>query len=498
MFPIKKIFYFFCLLFISINGNAQNEFKLIFDKDFAVTNEFLTMAFLSDDIAIECAAYLVIKDNQGKDRIQMPGQLIGGSAVFKLQIPSNWSEGWYKAYVFTKDANSDNYAELCSKNLAIYDTDSKLNFSTEMEEIAITEIDCIASMPNKIVAQQKSGISNKGPFHIFNSLEVNKINSILNSKTEFLKNGDIAQRATKQTILLTIDDPATKKNFVAFYNSDKQKVEGLRKIENNIYSLEIDNIYAPINGQILSISAFGDIKFLSAPLALQNFELPEFIPISKPLPTNKEIGDYIERHKKRLIIMSLFDQEYIQLSKVSVDRNTDVIYYTKDYIQFNSTNEFINEVLQVVRYNDKKQLFSVLSEDKVFSKDPPLLLLNGKIVMNSKDILSINYKDIESIEIVRQKNNLRESFSTFGRNGVVSVFAKAETTKYESSYFTWHGNNKSQVEWNTKDGPNYSESVMISNDQEKSFSNASISINSTFENTSSKWQSKTCKVNGEL
>jgi len=183
--------------------------------------------------------------------------------------------------------------------------------------------------------------------------------------------------------------------------------------------------------------------------------------IEKEILRNELIKKYIERHRKRLKIQALYEQTYFLPPSDQSAANASLTYKTADYIQFNSTEEFINEVLQVVKYNARKKSFSVLSEDKNWNKTNPLVLVNGRAIDADKVISLIEYADLESIEIFRLKANLRENFSSFGRAGVIAFNTK---TKQEAVDLSWNGYNKANVKFNDEGGPKFSESYWKSNE----------------------------------
>ncbi len=469
---MKKITISIVFLFCTILGFSNA--KLLLERSFAVTNDFFSAAFLFDDPSTNGLTFLTLQGQDGKVRIQQPARIIEGIGEFKFQIPSAMPEGWYKLSVFTKDKNNQEVLDLIQVDIPVYSFETKFTF--EIDSPDTEDIAPCASSSSALLAQ----------FQSYESVNDQKLIHNTNTKSagQGLKRED---RYNLYFELINFDD----KTFPAFWNYDLQKVQGLRKASGNIFSLEVADINRPIKGQFISATAFGEVKFLEVKQVEEEFNLPTIEALVDPLPAFKAIGEYITRHKKRLKIMSLYEQEYTQ-EATTTDEIKDVQFFTKDYIQFNNTIEFINEVLQVAKYNTKKEKFSVLSEDKKFSKDAPLLVLNGRIVLAPQAITDIAYKDLETIEVIRLKKLLREQYSIFGKNGVVRAVAKLENKKSSGYDYVWQGFNKCALAFNSNGGPDFNESGITRNINQIAKDGSTDLLVMKLNRIGGKWQGETC------
>ena len=291
------------ILFSILLSNLDAQITL--DKPFAVANEFVSIIYTEDGLSEECIAYLILKGNDGGEKFQMPAKMQDGVAIFKFEIPSSFQEGWYHAYAFTKDANSDRFAKLSYKSFPIYALDSQpkkpKSLTSNTEQLGICT---------------KADISATQNLRILRTNDLHKLESQMQIAATNLSNSDISSRAKKLELTIELNVADLSKTFVAFYNSDLQKIQGLRKLEGRNYSLEVEHLDSQLNGQFVGITAFGELSYLPFKILRNQYQLPDLEAITAPLPAYNAITQYIVRHNKRLKVMALYDQSYVQKEKI--------------------------------------------------------------------------------------------------------------------------------------------------------------------------------------
>ncbi|MEL6256397.1 MAG: hypothetical protein AAFR87_30620 [Bacteroidota bacterium] len=220
--------------------------------------------------------------------------------------------------------------------------------------------------------------------------------------------------------------------LAAIYIAEKLDFRWLSMGEGQVFGLSMDDFQGTMNSQILSIEAFGGVDYpgveMISPSA--SFEKKEYNFPALPYPP--QIVSYLENARKRRIISDIFKQSQ-PLETVKDLRPEDLAftradksYAPEDYIRFNDTRDFVNEVATFLKIqkDDKEESFRVMMEKNTLAENPPAMFLNGYMFTDTKDLLELKLDDIERIDIYRKERTILKQFRTLGRNGVVAVYTK--------------------------------------------------------------------------
>ncbi|MEM6805717.1 MAG: hypothetical protein AAF696_30240, partial [Bacteroidota bacterium] len=239
--------------------------------------------------------------------------------------------------------------------------------------------------------------------------------------------------------------------------------------DGQLFRLSLDGFEGDMHAQVLSIEAFGGVAFPEVDMQYATDKI-NTLNVSLPaLPYPPALVAYLAQARERRIIADVFAQNATfdlakenesseKLSFVKPDKS----YSPQEYIRFNDTRDFINEVATFMRIQNtsKGESFRVMMERNKLAEHPPSMFLNGYMFTDAEELLEIELDDIDRIDIYRKERTILKQFKTMGRNGVITIFTKNPNIRPRSgSQLILRGfqKNGSKIEVKPyKDGPTFS------------------------------------------
>ncbi|WP_235295843.1 hypothetical protein [Portibacter marinus] len=402
------------------------------DKAFALSGEMVNLVVLSQDIASDHPVILFLRDNKGEIRQESLGYFQKGIAKFSTIIPSELEAGWYNfsAITFSNQNKIRQYANL---SFPLYRPNSKIrgDLITIDQQIELDKCPFETPRMDGFLLSEPAYLSS-----LYNSLE---------SEYQLISQGEVSENHRAYLHIETNNEQV----YFGFFNPSIPEIVGLRKSMDSIYSFPIENIYLPFRGQVLGTDAFGRIKNYEADFVNLNFELPAVQNRGEVIAQDPIIDAYIAQHLKRLTIQVLYSQSFYQANDTNLIK-ADNQYNKADFIQFKSVQEFIEEVIPVVRYRKSTKEFEILNEEKKWFTDGALIIVDDVVTDEQTFLKSTDYQSFESIKIFRDKEKLKNAFGAFGRYGVMVITTDQYTSQFEVS---GSGNNQMNIKFDAAEGP---------------------------------------------
>ncbi|MEM7369458.1 MAG: hypothetical protein AAF587_12720 [Bacteroidota bacterium] len=215
-----------------------------------------------------------------------------------------------------------------------------------------------------------------------------------------------------------------------FYVAEEQKADWVSFSEDRAFGVELAPFVGTKYAQLLGMEPMGKIQLLEPEMfyASDFLKIPEFVLPDLPYP--QQVIAYLEDSKKRRIIADLFAEPVAPLPSEDEERlsfgKADRTYSPKEYVQFNTVEDFIKEVGGLIRLRKNKAGYNIkLFLDKnVIADHPPLMFLNGYIVQDLNELIAMDLNLVDRIDVYRRQSTLLREFKTIGRNGVVAFYTK--------------------------------------------------------------------------
>ena len=136
--------------------------------------------------------------------------------------------------------------------------------------------------------------------------------------------------------------------------------------------------------------------------------------------------------RRRRELRQLFGQQPERRDPLPFDPNDNFtpqnIYFTKDYIQFESLIDFLEEVTLARMKTERGYAASMKLYNpnlKRHFNGSPVYIVDNYLTFKEEDVLRIDYSDIKSVELFTDLRVLQEQFKLLGANGVVRFTTKS-------------------------------------------------------------------------
>lgn len=243
---------------------------------------------------------------------------------------------------------------------------------------------------------------------------------------------------TKLLYLGKIEKP--KQSFLgALYVNEEKNSDWVSFSEDQAFGVEMAPFVGTKHGQLLGIEPLGNIQVLE-PTMFQPSDVLPVPALSLPeLPYSEEIKTYLDNGRKRRIIQDLYVPDTLVEAKAEEGLSfgkADRSYSTKEYVQFNTIEDFIKEVGGLIRLRKNKQGYNMkLFLDKnIIAPNPPLIFLNGFVVKDVNELMALDIKNLDRIDVFRLQATLIREFKTLGRNGVLAFYTKDPSIRLTSGH----------------------------------------------------------------
>lgn len=220
--------------------------------------------------------------------------------------------------------------------------------------------------------------------------------------------------------------------LAAIYIAEKLDFNWLSMGEGQVFGLSMEDFQGNMNAQILAIEAFGGVEYPGVEMISPSASFEKVSYNFPALPYPPQIVNYLENARKRRIISDIFNQSEPIEREANLRpeglafTKADKSYAPEDYVRFNDTRDFINEVATFMRVQktDKGESFRIMMERNTLAEHPPAMFLNGFMFTDPQELMELNLDDIERIDIYRKERTILRQFRTLGRNGVIAVYTK--------------------------------------------------------------------------
>lgn len=112
----------------------------------------------------------------------------------------------------------------------------------------------------------------------------------------------------------------------------------------------------------------------------------------------------------------------MEMSPLENEVIVDATIKLKDYVQFQTMEEVLLEIIPYLRYQKKggRGVVKLWLSDNTLSSHPPLYIIDGILTDNTDYFMKLLPKNIVSIKVVRNLEELHR-FGIFGQNGIIIV-----------------------------------------------------------------------------
>lgn len=444
------------LIFCLHSLSAQKKLLIETDKAFYSSGEKMGIVVSGNSGGAEEIVHLELLDRNGQVLQRQSSRSTGLIASTIFDIPLDWKSNWYLLRAYTIWVPSMEIKDLGMRSLPIYSEFDKNPANTE-ESMA----------ENDKPGSEFQIFSDKASYQIGEKVEIRLPNAtkentdwvirVMDQET-FDKFSKIRQLSPTPEIKLSprkaeIGEAQKKLVFVgkigeyntnglaAMYIAEKLDFSWLSVGDGQLFGLSLEDFEGDMQAQVLSIEAFGGVEFPEVSMVYASDNIHSLRLNLPPLPYTPAIVSYLAEARKRRIIADVFAQkleldleEDKEKSEALSFVKPDKSYSPQEYIRFNDTRDFINEVATFMRIknDDNGESFQVMMERNTLAEHPPAMFLNGYMFTDAKELLEMELDDIERIDIYRKERTILKQFKTLGRNGVIAVFTKNPSKKPRS------------------------------------------------------------------
>ncbi|MDW3648087.1 MAG: hypothetical protein R8P61_13550 [Bacteroidia bacterium] len=442
--------------FLLSNLSAQQRLTVLTDKGFYSSGEKMGVTIQNNSGGENEIVYLELLDKNSTVIQRITTRSDGRLASAIIDIPLEWKSDWYLLRAFNlwvpnmeiKDMGIHVvpiYSEFdeSSSNMEALSPDlTKLGYDFQIrdaEEIYSQgdEVNIRAeNTDNEPGTRWEVLVVDQQSFDIMGGLSVLRphVNPKLSQKkTE----GGEAQNSLLYVGFVGKAGDFNPNGLAAIYIAEKLDFTWLSMGEGQVFGLSMEDFKGNMNAQILSIEAFGGVDYPGVEMISPSASFEKIAYNFPALPYPPQIVNYLENARKRRIISDIFNQT--QAQEVEKDLRPEDLAFTKadksyapeDYIRFNDTRDFINEVATFMRVekDDKGESFRVMMERNTLAEFPPAMFINGYMFTDPQELFELNLDDIERIDIYRKERTILKQFRTLGRNGVIAIYTKNPKTK---------------------------------------------------------------------
>ncbi|MEM8891670.1 MAG: hypothetical protein AAGD28_27070 [Bacteroidota bacterium] len=453
---ITLIFIFSLLL---INLQAQQRLLVNTDKGFYSSGEKIGVTVQRNSGGENEIIYLELLDKNSKLLQRITTRSDGRLASAVFDIPLEWKSDWYLLRAFNLWVPSMEIKDMGISVLPIYSEFDESPANMEAIEADMTKLGYdfqirdteqvytqgdevkirVENEENDPNIRWQVSVLDQQSFDIMGGLS-SLIPQVYTSPIERKTEEGEAQKSLLYVGFVGKAGDFNPNALAAIYIAEKLDFRWLSMGEGQVFGLSMEDFDGQMNAQILSIEAFGGIDYpgveMISPSA--SFEKKEYNFPALPYPP--QIVSYLDNARKRRMISDIFNQS--QPQEVEKDLRPEDLAFTKadksyspeDYIRFNDTRDFINEVATFMRIqkDDKGESFRVMMERNTLASSPPAMFLNGYMFTDPQELIELKLDDIERIDIYRKERTILKQFRTLGRNGVIAVYTKNPKTKPNS------------------------------------------------------------------
>ena len=160
--------------------------------------------------------------------------------------------------------------------------------------------------------------------------------------------------------------------------------------------------------------------------------LPLVKPIPIPLPRHDSLAYFLTLSHKRQRFRQIFRQPSLNTSPSirppEPTSSPDQRFWSRDYVIFPDLETFIGETVYI-RFKRKKGVrkLQLLNLDhNLWFRESPLFVVNGHIVNDIDQVLSIPWRTIERVELFLTQHRLLTQYGPLGKNGVMALYTYAD------------------------------------------------------------------------
>ncbi len=153
------------------------------------------------------------------------------------------------------------------------------------------------------------------------------------------------------------------------------------------------------------------------------------------------VNDYLAASTERRFIQNTFSIEKQNLAfdstEYMVNFNPTNTYFVKNYVAFPKFTDFLDEVVLPIKIKKKSgtRILRMISEkDKKFYAEPAMIMIDNKVTYDTEAFLNLDINSVVRVDLLRNKESLKEEFGILGRYGVIAVQTK-KPKKTENSQF---------------------------------------------------------------
>ena len=395
--------------------------------------------------------HLVVSNPAGELVARQRYPLDGAAAHGELHLPLGWAEGFYRFHFYT--VWNLNYGAARQNVVTVPIYNSLLEPTTQLPAAATVARTSVRREATDVLApvELKFELREDEPSTLtLTAAQPTTVSVSIAPAERFAGWTDVMT----QTNRFATDPEAT---FAPQYAPETGLV-----IQGEIRDLESG---APQHTDYLGIGFVEDrrLRWTNAPGGVFRMEPPAFFgertlqyfdgnPFHKPLvrvkltpPVVPELTAATERPRRDSTMVELLKldrrrRELRQLFGQQPDRRPPLpfapndeftpqnVYFTKDYIQFDNIIDFLEEVTLAKRKTERGYAKSMTLFNPNLSRHfmgPPVYIVDNYLTFNEEDVLSIDYADIESVELFTDLRTLQEQFKLMGANGVVRFTTKS-------------------------------------------------------------------------
>ena len=429
--------------------SAQEDIHLHFDKPFYVLGETIWFnSYLNTSVSnVQKASVLRIElvNMDGIVQLSKKLPLRNGVAQGSIQIPLDWTDGWYIFHAYTLWNPNPSIKNITSVNIPIYD-DFKTyplseTASLQAEKDFTNSIDCTVKL-------EKDNYSRQSKVKV--NLNLNGTNASNLSMTVIPKNWVeetallIPSQANFETS--TQQKPESPTAFYGQLTGDKKplgvgihflmdnQLQWMSSDEKGIFQGENK---LGINQQVQAFGLFNQQnQTYTAALNIQAFnptqDISKQFKNNAPLPSNKGIQQYLQQSQQRKKYKEIFGLNQAVL--VNTETTTkkafqpDVTYEVATYSSMLNLEEFLREVIPFIKIKSKKgkPTITMFNEQKNYTKNNPVYIVDGWLTYNQASVLAIPIASIETVQLFRTTNTLKNQFGILGNNGVIGITTKTK------------------------------------------------------------------------
>ena len=450
----KKIVFLFRLCLMPWLGLfAQNYLAIQTDKQFYATGEQMGIMVGQNHRNPSGVIYVQMLDQNGQVLQTLTLKDKNSLAAALFSIPLNWNSNWYIIRAYTLWLPDFQIRDIAYKVIPIYnefeapttttDTIESIDIPTASQQI---ETDKEVYQKGEQVQVTINPISNRNL--TFQTVAVfDEATFTLNTyfeqivpqlpSTHILAPGPDFEPQHKLLYLGEIND-SIEQLLGALYIAEEGMYSFVSLSTENRFGLEMPDFSGKKHAQFIGVGPIGGFIYLNpkishtaSQLVFPQFSLPEF-----PYPI--EIINYLEDSRKRKIINELYEGNKVQLDRSKNERfffsKADLSYSPADYIQFQTTEDFIREVATFIKLRPKngKMSMRVLMEKNQLSPYEPIMFLNGYMLSNPEELIKLELDEIERIDVYRKEKTILKPFGILGRHGVIAFYTKDPNMRPQS------------------------------------------------------------------